>query len=261
MDIYKRGKFAYKLDFFRNTLQFNLSEFYLYNIRLHVGASLDHMYFLTRPGRYEASRQDPAVNRNNDVFVNYFIRGIYDNLNRSHLPTSGLYFAFQYTLHTDNLYQMYGKAPINALAVNFIKPIRLSGKLSITPEVSGRALFNASDSIPLVYGNFAGGQYNGHYLPQQIALRGSRGIELMKNAMAMAATDIRYRFTSKLQAFIYLNASVHHDDPLQLIRGKFFFGGNVGYTYNTLLGPLTLELGYSSLSRSLHPFASIGYYF
>jgi NTE family protein len=261
MDIYGRGKFAYKLDFFRNTLQFNFSEFYLYNIRLHLGASLDHMYYLTRPGRYEASKQDRGVNRNNDIYVNYFIRGIYDNLDRSQLPTSGLYFSFQYALHTDNLYQMYGKAPIYALEVNLLKPVMLSERLSVTPEVSARALFNASDSIPLVYGNFMGGQYNGHYVPQQIALRGSRGIELMKNATAMAAADIRYRFTPKLQAFIYLNSAVHHDDPLQLIRGKFFFGGSVGYTYGTLLGPLTLELGYSSLSRSPHAFACIGYYF
>lgn len=260
IDINERGKFAYKLDFFRNTLHLNFSEFYLYNIRLHLGAYLDNIHFQSRP-RDGMGLQNPAANVNNDSYINYFIKGIYDNLNRSYLPTSGQYFSFQYTLHTDNLYQMYGKAPVNVLEVNFFKPVRLSDKLTLTPEVSGRALFNANDSIPLVYGNFVGGQYNGHYVPQQIALRGSRGMELMKNTIAVIATDIRYHFTSKQQMFIHLNGVVHHDDPLQLFNGHYFFGGSIGYSNNTILGPLTLELGYSSLSRSFYPFASIGYYF
>lgn len=261
MDIYRRGKFASKLDFFRNTLQLNLSEFYLYNIRLHLGASLDQMYYLTRPRRYEESLLNSGVSRRNDVYINYFIKGIYDNLNKSLHPTSGQYFSFQGTMYTDNFYQMYDTDPICALEASFLKPLRLTGNLCVTPEVSGRALLNVSDSIPLLYGNFAGGQYNGHYVPQQIALRGTRGMELMKDAVVMIAADIRYRFASGHQVFAYLNATVQHDDLLQLIRGKYFFGGTFGYTHNTLLGPLTLELGYSSLTRSPHPFACIGYSF
>ena len=260
IDIYKRGESAYKLDFLRNTFQINFSEFYLYNIRLHLGAYIDNFHFMARL-RSEPNFQNPGLRLKDKLYINYFIKGIYDNLNRSYLPTSGQYFSFQYALHTDNLYQMYGKAPINVLDINFFKPVKLSDQLTITPEVSGRVLFNANDSIPLVYGNFIGGQYNGHYVPQQVALQGSRGMELMKNTIAVIATDIRYHFTSKQQIFIHLNGVVHHDDPLQLLNGQYFFSGSIGYSNSTILGPLSLELGYSSLSKSLYPFASIGYYF
>lgn len=260
IDIYKRGESAYKLDFLRNTFQINFSEFYLYNIRLHLGAYIDNFHFMARL-RSEPNFQNPGLRLKDKLYINYFVKGIYDNLNRSYLPTSGQYFSFQYALHTDNLYQMYGKAPINVLDINFFKPVKLSDQLTITPEVSGRVLFNANDSIPLVYGNFIGGQYNGHYVPQQVALQGSRGMELMKNTIAVIATDIRYHFTSKQQIFIHLNGVVHHDDPLQLLNGQYFFSGSIGYSNSTILGPLSLELGYSSLSKSLYPFASIGYYF
>lgn len=260
IDIRERGAFAYKLDFIRSGLDLNFSEFYLYNIRLHLGASLNNFHFLTKPTS-ETGTLNNGSRLQDKSYINYFISGTYDNLNRSYLPTAGQYFSFQYALHTDNFYQMQGKAPLNVLNVNFFKPLRLSEKLYITPEISGRALFNASDSIPLLYGNFAGGQYNGYYVPQQIALRGSNGIELMNNTVAVIATNIRYHLTSRQLIFINLSSVVHHDDPLQLLNGKYFFGGSIGYSYSTILGPLTLELGYSSLSRSLYPFASIGYYF
>ncbi|WP_352423556.1 patatin-like phospholipase family protein [Proteiniphilum sp.] len=260
IDIYEKGESAYKLDFTRSNLQLNFSEFYLYNIRLHLGAYIDNFHFRSRL-RSEPNLQAPGLRLKDKMYINYFIKGTYDNLNKNYLPTSGQYFSFQYALHTDNLYQMYGKAPLNILDINFFKPFRLSDKLTITPEVSGRAIFNANDSIPLVYANFVGGQYKGHYVPQQIALQGSRGMELMKDAVGMLSTEIRYLFASKQHILLRLNGIVHHDEPLKLLNGKYFFGGSIGYSNLTRLGPLCLELGYSSLSKTLYPFASIGHYF
>lgn len=260
VDIRKRGDFAYKLDFIRSGFDLNFSEFYLYNIRLHLGAGIDNFHFMTKP-----SEENGAINNGlhlpNRNYVNYFLSGAYDNLNRSYLPTTGQYFNFQYTLYTDNFYQMHGKAPLNVLDMNFFKPLKISDRVYITPEISGRVLFNATDSIPLLYGNFVGGQYKGQYVPQQIAVQGSNGMELMKNTVAVASLNIRYHLTSRQLLFTNLNTVLHHDDPLRLLRGKYFFGGSIGYSYNTILGPLTLELGYSSLSTTIYPFASIGYYF
>ena len=260
IDIYKRGESAYKLDFTRSNLLLNFSEFYLYNIQLHLGAYIDNFHFRSRL-RSEPNYQASGLKLKDKMYINYFIKGTYDNLNRSYLPTSGQYLSFQYALHTDNLYQMYGKAPLNVLDINFFKPFRLSNKLTITPEVSGRAIFNANDSIPLAYANFVGGQYKGHYVPQQIALQGSRGMELMKDAVGMLSTEIRYRVASKQHLLLRLNGIVHHDELLKLLDGKYFFGGSIGYSNLTRLGPLSLELGYSTLSKTLYPFASIGYYF
>ena len=260
IDIYERGESAYKLNFTRSSLQLNFSEFYVYNIRLHVGAYLDNFHFKSRL-RSEPSFQASGLKLKNKMYFNYFINGTYDNLNRSYLPTSGQYLSFQYALHTDNLYQMYGKAPLNILDINFFKPFRLTNRLTITPEVSGRAIFNGNDSIPLVYANFVGGQYKSHYVPQQIALQGSRGMELMKDAVGMLSTEIRYRFASKQHILLRLNGIVHHDEPLKLLNGKYFFGGSIGYSNLTRLGPLNLELGYSTLAKKVYPFAGIGYYF
>lgn len=258
--IYNRGESMYNLDFLRNSLNFNFSEFYLHNMKLHVGAEFDHFYFMTRL-RVNAEEENLDFKLKNNVYVNYFFNGTYDNLNKSNYPASGQYFSFQYALHTDNFYQMNGKSPLNILDMRFLKPIRLSDELYITPELSVRTIFNANDSVPMMYDNFAGGQYNGHYVPQQIALQGTRSMELFKNTVGVAQTNVRYHFTSTRGIYANLNFTMHHDEWLKLHEGQSFFGGSIGYFYNSIIGPIAFELGYSSLSRFLDPFISTGYYF
>ncbi len=258
--IYDRGESLYNLDFLRSSLNFNFSEFYLRNMKLHVGAEIDHFYFMTRL-RVNADGESVNFTLKNKMYVNYSFNGVYDNLNSRNFPASGHYFSFKYALHTDNFYQMNGNAPLNILDMRFLKPIRLSDKLFVTPELSVRTIFNANDSIPLLYENLAGGQYNGHYVPQQIALPGTRGMELLKNTVGVAQANVRYHFTQTRGIYANLNFTLHHDELLKLLEGQSFFGGSIGYFYNSIIGPIAFELGYSGLSRVLVPFISVGYYF
>lgn len=260
VNIYNRGKYMYKLDFLRNSICLNFSEFYLHDMKLQVGTEIDVFYFMTRL-RSNPEAQNFDLTKKNNVYVNYFFNGTYDNLDKSDFPTSGQYFSFHYALHTDNFYQMQGKAPLNTLDIKYHKLVRLSDKFYIIPEVSARIIFNTKDNIPLMYANFVGGQYNGHYVPQQIALQGTRGMELLKNTIVASKTNIRYQFTSNHYIHTNLNCVIHHDEWLKLSRGKSFFGVSVGYSYNSIIGPMLLDVGYSSLSKSLHPFISVGYYF
>lgn len=258
MDINENGKFSYKADFIRSNLQLNFSEFYLYNLRLQIGANADILHYLTKPLPPTATR---GIHTQNDLYINYFVNGVYDNLNKSYMPDAGQFFSATYQIHTDNFYRLYGELPLQSFSFRFFKPIRLGEAICFTPEISARTLVSKSDSIPFLYANFAGGQYDGHYLPQQIALRGSHGMENMQKTIGALKANLSYQFTAKQQIFLNLHGLAQHDKLQNLPNGEYFFGGSVGYTNQTLLGPLTVEMGYSSLSHRMHLFASIGYYF
>ena len=260
VDIYNRGETIYELDFLRNSIRLDFSEFHLHDMKLQVGTEIDHFYFIARLP-VNPQMHNLGLNKKSNVYVNYFFNGTYDSLDKSNIPTSGQYFSFHYALYTDNFYQMQGKAPLNTLDIKYYKPVRLSDKLYIIPGVSARTIFNPNDNIPLMYANFVGGQYNGHYLPQQIALQGTRGMELLKNTVVAAQTNIRYHFTPNHCIHTNLNFIVHHDKLLKLSEGQSVLGGSIGYSYNSIVGPMLLDVGYSGLSGSLYPFISIGYYF
>ena len=256
LHVYQRGNLSYNAQLTRNTLGLNFSEFYFGNIRLHLGAAFESFYF-ANPLQSIANPDITEVE--NQFYINYTFNGVYDNLNDTYFPSSGGYFSFQYSVLTDNFVQLSDDTPLSILKMNTYKPIRLADKVYVTPRVAARYVM--SDNAPNIYRNFVGGRVDGHYLPQQIALQGSVGMEVLDNMIVSSDVGIHYRFRPNNYLYGNVNFTVHHDQPHHLLEGESFWGGNIGYSYLSIVGPLRAELGYSGLSKRFHPYVSIGYYF
>jgi NTE family protein len=256
LSIYDRGKLLYNLGITRNSLNLVFSEFYFGNIMLHLGAQMEHFHFYKAMGSVFES---PQSELNDLLYFNYLLNGVYDNLNKDFFPTSGLYFSFQYSLHTDNFVSMENEAPLNVVRMKMLKPFSLSDKVFITPRITARYIMN--DSVPRMYRNLVGGRTDGHYMPQQISLQGSTGMEFLENMVFSTDVNIHYNFTTNNYLYTNLNFTIHNNHLHSLLEGDSFLGVNLGYSYLTVAGPLRLELGYSELSRRFHPYVSYGYYF
>lgn len=256
LSFYDRGELSYNLGLTRNSLNLVFSEFYFGNIMLHLGAQMEHFHFFKAMG---SIFDPPQSELNNQLYFNYLLNGIYDNLNTVYFPTSGQYFSFQYSLHTDNFVSLEDEAPLSVVSMNFFKPFAISGDVYLTPRVTARYALN--DSVPRMYRNLAGGITDGHYMPQQISLQGSTGMEFMENMVFTTDLTLHYNFTTNNYLYTNLNFTAHNNHLHTLFEGESFFGINLGYSYKTVAGPLRLELGYSGLSQRLHPYVSFGYYF
>lgn len=256
LSMYERGKLAYNLGVTRNSLNLDFSEFYFGNIKLHLGAGIEHFHF------FKALRRvfDPDNTGVNDqLYINYLFSGVYDNLNSTYFPSSGQYFSFQYTLHTDNFVRLKNESPLSVLKMNSYKPFPLGDHIFVTPRVSARYLMN--DSVPYIYRNLAGGRIDGHYMPQQISLQGATGMEFLKNMLLSADVGLHCNFRPNNHLYANINFTIHNNYLQNLLQGESYLGANVGYSYLTVAGPLRLELGYSGLSRRFHPYLGFGYYF
>lgn len=256
LSIYDRGELSYNLGVTRNSLNLVFSEFYFGNIMLHMGAQMEHFHFYKAMG---SVFEPPQSGLKDQLYFNYLINGVYDNLNRVYFPTSGQYFSFQYSLHTDNFVKLEEDTPLSVLKLNFLKPFRVNNGIFIAPRVTARYLM--SDSIPYMYRNLVGGKIDSHYMPQQISLQGSKGMEFMDNMVLSTDVTLYYNFTPKNYLYTNLNFTIHNNHLHTLFKGKSFIGVNLGYSYLSVAGPLRLELGYSELSKRFHPYASFGYSF
>ncbi|MDR1742716.1 MAG: patatin-like phospholipase family protein [Dysgonamonadaceae bacterium] len=256
INIYSGGKLSHSFVTTRNMFNLNFSEFYIKNIRVYAGVNLDYSYYFS----YLKKNSDlPNLDLKRKPYVNYFIEGYFDNLNRNNFPTSGQYLLFRYTVLTDDFYRMKRNVPTNIALLNYLQPIKISPWLYLTPEVESRVILN--ENVPTIYKNYVGGNFSGHYLPQQISLEGSNGMEILKNAVVVTKTNLRYEINDNHFFYTNLNFTLHNNDLFTILKGESYIGGNIGYSYNTFVGPLTLELGYSSLSRTVYPFLGFGYYF
>lgn len=256
LSFFDKGELSYNLGLTRNSLKLIFSEFYFGNTMLHLGAQMEHFHFYKAFGSIFETPQTELIDQ---LYFNYMLNGVYDNLNKNYFPTSGQYFSFQYSIHTDNFVKLKDEAPLSVLNMNFFKPLALNEKIFITPHVEARYILN--DSVPYMYRNLVGGRTNGHYMPQQISLQGSVGMEFLENMVLSGDVMFHYNFLNNNYLYTNFNFTVHNNHLHTLFDGKSFPGVNLGYSYLTVAGPLRLELGYSGLSRKLHPYISIGYYF
>ena len=256
LSIYERGDLSYIIGLTKNSLNLVFSEFYFGNLMLHLGAQMEHFHFYKALGR---AIEPPSFLSTNKLHINYLLNGVYDNLDREFFPSSGQYFSFQYSIHTDNFVQLNEQAPTNIVNMKFFKPISLSQKVFITPRIAARYILN--DSVPLIYRNFVGGKTDYHYLPQQISLQGSKGMEVLENMVFTTDLTFHYNFTPNNYIYTNLNLLVNNNHLHTLFDGDFYWGINMGYSYLSVAGPLRLELGYSELSKGFYPYVSYGYYF
>lgn len=254
--IYDRGKLSYNLGITRNKINLIFSEIYFGNIMLHLGAQMDYFHFYKAMG---SVFDPPRTELNDKIYFNYLLNGVYDNLNNIYFPTSGQYFSFQYSLHTDNFVSMENEVPLSIVSADLIKPFAINEEVFLTPRVSTRYIIN--DSVPRMYRNLVGGRIDGHYMPQQISLQGSTGMEFLNNMVFTTDVTIHFRFAHNNYLYTNLNYTAHSNRLHTLFEGESFLGINLGYSYMTVAGPLLLELGYSELSRRVHPYLSLGYYF
>ena len=256
LSIYDRGELSYIMGLTKNALNLVFSEFYFGNIMLHLGAQMEHFHFFKALG---SSSEPPQSVNNDQLYVNYLLNGVFDNLNRVYFPSSGQYFSFQYSIHTDNFVQLNEQTPTNILSMKFFKPILLSQKVFVTPRIVASYIIN--DSVPLVYRNLVGGRTDYHYLPQQISLQGSTGMEVLENMVFTTDLTLHYSFTPNNYFYTNLNFLINNDHLHTLLEGESYWGVNLGYSNLTVAGPLRLEIGYSGLSKIFHPYVSFGYYF
>ena len=255
INIYDKGRLAYNLGFYQNTLNVNFSELQFYNMNLRLGMDIDYFYYL-----YELKNSGlPDLNLESKPYMNYFLSGTYDNLNSSYYPTRGFYFNFRYAVKTDNFYRFEGHKPMQSIKFTFIKPHAINKKMTITPLIAGRIIL--SDTVPFIYSNLAGGQWDSHYLNQQISIQGLQGMEIFEKSLIKTELVLKYNFYKQHSVQATINCTMHDENIRQLPDRKPILGGTLGYSYNTIIGPLIVRFSYSDRTRKIYPFISAGYYF
>lgn len=124
------------------------------------------------------------------------------------------------------------------------------------------------------YANYMGGDVFGRYFKHQLPFIGSNKLEYLNNNVAILRTDIRVEVFDKV--YVTAMANYMHDSitfenffepgvavvegmPLFLSRDVWGYGLQFGY--ESVMGPLTFDVHWGSLSKDFGVYLSLGHYF
>lgn len=256
IDIYKRGKRQYNTTFRYYRANWGYED--VFKKRLKVGVELRYEFF-----DYDSFLYDDAAGRKVDVkphgFLSYYAHMAIETFDQWYFPTKGVYMKVDGTLFTDNMVTYKGHAPFAAIGVSLNTVAQISKRFALLPSVFGRVLIGNNVAYP--YLNTIGGNYAGRYVPQQMPFVGVGHMEIIDNSAFIAKLTLRQRIGVNHYVSLIGNYGLYHNDLFSLFKGKSIGSGAVGYAYNTLFGPLEATLGFSSVTKKLKFYASIGYTF
>lgn len=192
-------------------------------------------------------------------FFSYHVTAQRNTENDWYFPTSGSRMYAYYAYHTTNMIQYNGKPGISDIRFNWRTAVPLSESLTLQPMFYTRLLF--ADEVPLALMTTSGGESFGAKIEQQLPFAGMGHMELMQRDMAALQLQLQYRIGKNHYVLLRGAAGYQTDGFDNMTADGLLLGMQAGYSYNTIVGPLSARLGYCSLTNAPYLYISLGHVF
>lgn len=255
IDIYSDGVRTYNSKYNQHRLSLMPINSRFRNYKLRAGITFDYFDF------YDPilSAGGPAIVVDDARFFSYHFESILYTENDYYTPTRGIYFTASYTYRTDNLLTYQDLAGISEVRTIWRNSFALSPAFTLSPCLFGRLVI-AQDDVPLPFANAIGSYQT--IVDQQLAFPGVHSLTYVDPLFVAAQLRLQFNF-HKNQYIIFRAAaareSTDFEELLQIEPNIYGFA--LGYCYNSFLGPISADLGYSTLAPGLNFYLNIGHYF
>ncbi len=192
-------------------------------------------------------------------YMSLFADASVDTFDDGYFPNKGLSFNLAYDWTFTDFQNPLQQGGLHALFSDFKAVVPVGKMFAFIPSLSLRYLFG--DNAPMVYSNVIGGSVAGRYFDQQMPFVGLTGATVLDRRVTMARTDFRFRFLKNHYVSAICNYAYTNENFKKIKEGQGIFGAGLQYSYKTIFGPITGNVHWSSLTRKVGVYVSVGYDF
>lgn len=255
IDIYSKGDKTDNVTFSYHQGKLGLSDIYYRNFRLQLG--LRYEYFDYDSFMFSADGHSFYVKP--EGFFSYYGEMRLETFDKRYFPEQGLSLKADYALYTDNFVTYDGGAPFSAVTLDLQTVVPITRRVKLLPSIYGRVLIG--NTIPYPYLNYMGGTLEGRYIDHQLPFTGIRDVETFKNSVVAGKLNLRYRLGRNHYISMVGNYAKQEDNFFDILGGDDIWGGGVGYSYNSIVGPIDFLFSTSSWTKKLGFYFNLGFYF
>ena len=259
--VYDEKNFWPTVDFLSSRQEFYVSGLKLSYFDIKVGIQND-IFYDNSQYHFLSSVSAGADRREMQPFEDYMslkFNADFDNMNDGYFPTKGMRVHLGYQWNFTDFRNPLVNSGLHILTAS-IRGVLSTGKVfSFIPSLSLRYLFG--DSEPLVYANVVGGSLPGRYFEQQFPFVGLLNTTVLDRRLTMARADFRFNvygnhYLTGIFNYLYSNRTYK-----AIAQGKSIFGAGLEYSYDTIVGPISANVHWSSLTGRVGIYCSLGYNF
>ncbi len=257
LDYYTAGSRNFNIRYRQHTVDLTPVDVRLRRYDLHMGASWNYYDYYGQLLSASDPTTTPSLDDNR--FFSYHAAADRNTENDWYFPTRGSRIQAYYAYHTTNLWQYNGKAGISDIRFNWRTAIPLNRLFTLQPMFYTRLLF--ADNLPLALMTTAGGESFGARIEQQLPFAGMGHMELMQRDMAAFQIQLQMLLGKNHHLLLRAATGYQTDGFDQLSADGLLFGIQAGYSYSTIVGPLSARLGYCTHTHSPYLYISLGHIF
>ncbi len=259
MDIYRKNTADDNyLEFVSNKLDIGISNLYMRNFDFTAGVKFEH-YNYENNNAPQPDDQDISINQDGKIYFGYYVTAKMDNRDKKHFPTRGLYIDASSNFYQTDFDEDFEN--FASLGLNLTGAISLGKTFALIPTLYSRLLIGPVDQAPFV--NYIGGTIAGRYLSQQLPFIGLNNATFVDNSVGIARLDLRKQMWGN--HYVYLQANYLRTDEtlggMLSSSAEDYIGLGLEYSYDTRVGPLSLNVFWSDYNHNVGVYASIGYAF
>lgn len=255
---FKLGTSDYKVAYF-NVME----EVYLSNIRwrkFDMRAGIRNNFFRLNSAMTDKVSGDYDFGYLTNDFLSLFGNMRADTFDDGYFPTHGFSFGLGYEWVFKGI--KHHIDPFHAVSLDFKAVAQSRGCFAFIPSISARYMFGGDPALPYI--NVMGGSIPGRYLDQQIPFAGINYATAMANFLAVARADLRFRLFKNNYLTAMLNYALTVADIRDIAntdRAMGVFGAGLKYSYDSIIGPVELDLHWASRHYKPGMYLNIGLYF
>ena len=258
-----RNQFSIGTNRFKIVYHSFREELFLSNLnwkQYDVNLGLRDDYFKINSVMSDGVTGDYDMTRMHNHYVSAFLRGRADTFDNGYFPTKGFSAGLNYAWTITGLSSKVEN--FHSLQYDAAGAFTVNEFLTIVPSMNIRMLFG--QNVPLPFANLIGGNMRGRYMDQQIPFMGIGNAQMTPQVLGIVRTDCRFRLSRNN----YLSAVVNYGAGALKLRDLFYnepvavyAGYGLEYAYNTIVGPIRLDIHWSNQTRGLGAFLGIGFDF
>lgn len=258
IDIYNEGRRTLNVTFTHHQVDAGVARDWN-KLQINGGISFEHYNY---NDLLSLEPVEGVMFRNESLF-SYYVGLLYNSLNGRSVPTKGMSWSAQYRLYTDNLFQYKDGNPVSVLSASWMGCFTPWKNFTVMPSVDGRMLAGNS-RYTFAMANLVGGDIAGRYMPQQIPFVGIKRAEIALDRLVVAALSLRQQIVKNQYILLTGNYGYSSGGGHRRISssGSYDMAGfGVSYIYNSLLGPLQVQLNWSNRTKKVGWYAGFGFVF
>ena len=255
VDIYFKGNRDYNIRYNQFQAELIPISHDLRHFNIQYGLRWDYMHYRNKLG----SETSIQTTLENEHFYSYHARINYNSEDDWNFPTRGSRFKAEYSYLTDDFAQLDDKPGMSEVSANWRTSFTIGQRFTLQPMLYGRLLFGTI--VPPVFGNTIGGDWFGHYVEQQMPFAGIGNMEYVDHQLVAAQLQAQQRIGSNSYVLLRVAGAQQADHLRNLLDRSTMLGGQIAYYYNTIIGPVGANIGYSNRTKEPYFYLNLGYEF